>query len=145
MKIVVLDGYAANPGDLSWEKLAELGELTVYDRTAPEDTAARIADADMALTNKTVLSRDLMAGAKRLKYIGVLATGYNVVDTAAARARGIHVCTVVQAHGNSARIARIPHWNTRKCLHLRCRIARVNGALHQFPRHIDQLHDAHTP
>ena len=94
MKIVVLDGYAANPGDLSWEKLAELGELTVYYRTAPEDTAARIADADMALTNKTVLSRDLMAGAKRLKYIGVLATGYNVVDTAAARELGIDVTNI---------------------------------------------------
>lgn len=94
MKIVVLDGYAANPGDLSWDALATLGELTVYDRTAPGETAARIADADMALTNKTLLTRELMAGAKKLKYIGVLATGYNVVDVAAAREMGIDVTNI---------------------------------------------------
>lgn len=84
MKIVVLDGYAANPGDLSWAPLEALGELTVYDRTPADQTAARIADAELVLTNKTVLTRELIAGAKKLKYIGVLATGYNVVDVAAA-------------------------------------------------------------
>ena len=94
MKIVVLDGYAANPGDLSWDALAALGELTVYERTAPADTAARIADADMALTNKTVITRKLMAGAPKLKYVGVLATGYNVVDVAAAKELGVTVTNI---------------------------------------------------
>ena len=94
MKIVVLDGYAANPGDLSWAEMEALGELTVYDRTAPEDVAARIADAEMVLTNKTVLTRALMAQCPRLKYVGVLATGYNVVDVAAARELGITVTNI---------------------------------------------------
>lgn len=94
MKIVVLDGYAANPGDLSWEPFEQLGELVVYDRTAPEDVAARLDGAEMVLTNKTVLTRELMAGAKDLKYVGVLATGYNVVDVAAARELGVTVCNI---------------------------------------------------
>ena len=94
MKMVVLDGYAANPGDLSWAPMEALGELTVYDRTAPEDVAARIADAEMVLTNKTVLTRALMAQCPRLKYVGVLATGYNVVDVAAARELGITVTNI---------------------------------------------------
>ena len=94
MKIVVLDGYAANPGDLSWTPLEALGELTVYDRTAPADIASRIADADIVLTNKAVLNRELMAGAKRLQYVGVLATGYNVVDVAAARELGVTVTNI---------------------------------------------------
>ena len=94
MKIVVLDGYAANPGDLSWEPLAALGELQVYDRTPADETAGRIADADMILTNKTIISRELMAGAKNLKYVGVLATGYNVVDVAAARELGVTVSNI---------------------------------------------------
>ena len=94
MKIVVLDGYAANPGDLSWDALAALGELTVYDRTAAADTAARIADADMALTNKTLITRELMADAPKLKYVGVLATGYNVVDVAAAKELGVTVTNI---------------------------------------------------
>lgn len=94
MKIVVLDGYAANPGDLSWAPLEALGELTVYDRTAPADIASRIADAELVLTNKAVLNRERMAGAKRLKYVGVLATGYNVVDVAAARDLGITVTNI---------------------------------------------------
>lgn len=94
MKIVVLDGYAANPGDLSWEPLEQLGELTVYDRTAPADVSARIQNADAVLTNKTVLSREIMENARGLKYIGVLATGYNVVDVAAARELGITVTNI---------------------------------------------------
>jgi len=94
MKIVVLDGYAANPGDLSWEAFEQLGEITVYDRTAAADVAARIADADIALTNKTVLTRDLLAGAGKLKYVGVLATGYNVVDVAAAKELGVTVTNI---------------------------------------------------
>ena len=94
MKIVVLDGYAANPGDLSWAPLEALGELTVYDRTPADQVAARIADAELVLTNKTVLTRELIAGAKELKYIGVLATGYNVVDVAAAAELGVVVTNI---------------------------------------------------
>ena len=94
MKIVVLDGYAANPGDLSWAPLEALGELTVYDRTPADQIAARIADAELVLTNKAVLSRELIAGAKKLKYIGVLATGYNVVDVTAAAELGVVVTNI---------------------------------------------------
>ena len=94
MKIVILDGYTANPGDLSWSELEQLGQLTVYDRTRPEETVARAADADVVLTNKVVIGRQEIAQLPRLKYIGVLATGYNVVDIQAARERGIIVTNV---------------------------------------------------
>jgi len=94
MKIVVLDGYGANPGDLSWAPLEELGSLTVYDRTAAGDTVGRAADADIVLTNKVVLGRSEIERLPRLKYIGVLATGYNVVDVEAAREHGITVTNV---------------------------------------------------
>lgn len=94
MKIVVLDGYAANPGDLSWDAVRGDHEFVLYDRTAPEDTAARIADADIVLTNKVILNRELIQNAKHLKYIGVLATGYNVVDTAAARECNVIVTNI---------------------------------------------------
>ena len=94
MKIVILDGYAANPGDLSWAPLEALGELNVYDRTPADQVAARIADAELVLTNKTVLTRELIAGAKKLKYIGVLATGYNVVDVTAAAELGVVVTNI---------------------------------------------------
>ena len=94
MKIVVLDGYAANPGDLSWAPLEALGELTVYGRKKEEKKEERIADAELVLTNKTVLTRELIAGAKQLKYIGVLATGYNVVDVAAAAEMGVVVTNI---------------------------------------------------
>ena len=85
MKIVVLDGYAANPGDLSWEGMKVLGECTIYDRTAPEEVLERAAGAEAILTNKVIINADHMAALPELKYIGVLATGYNVVDTAAAK------------------------------------------------------------
>lgn len=94
MKIVILDGYGANPGDLSWDGLKEVGELTVYDRTKPEDTVSRAADADIVLTNKVILGRREIEQLPQLKYIGVLATGYNVVDTQAAHERGITVTNV---------------------------------------------------
>ena len=94
MKIVILDGYTANPGDLSWNELEKLGELTVYDRTKPSETLARIADAAIVLTNKVIISREIIAQLPQLKYIGVLATGFNVVDTEAARERGIIVTNV---------------------------------------------------
>lgn len=94
MKIVILDAHTANPGDLSWGALEQLGDVTIYERTAPQDVAARIAGAEVVLTNKTVLTRELIEGAQALRYIGVLATGYNVVDTAAARERGIPVTNI---------------------------------------------------
>ncbi|HEY0264052.1 MAG TPA: D-2-hydroxyacid dehydrogenase [Granulicella sp.] len=94
MKIVVLDGYTVNPGDLSWEPLESQGGLTVYDRTVPAEVLARLGDAEVALTNKTVLDAATIATAPKLRYIGVLATGYNVVDLEAASARGIVVTNV---------------------------------------------------
>ena len=94
MKIVILDGYTANPGDMSWKELEALGELTVYDRTKAEETVARAAEAEIVLTNKVIISREVISQLPRLKYIGVLATGYNVVDIKAAHARGIVVTNV---------------------------------------------------
>ncbi|MGS0730058.1 D-2-hydroxyacid dehydrogenase, partial [Shewanella sp. 0m-11] len=84
MKIVVLDGYTLNPGDLSWQALAQFGELTCYDRSAPNDVIARSLDAEFILTNKTVLDETILKQLTKLKYIGILATGTNVVDLAAA-------------------------------------------------------------
>lgn len=94
MKIVVLDGYAANPGDLPWEGLKALGECTVYDRTTPEEVLVHAAGAEVILTNKVVISAEHMTALPELKYIGVLATGYNVVDTTAAKERGIIVTNI---------------------------------------------------
>lgn len=93
-KIIVLDGAVENPGDLSWEPLSALGELTVYDYTAPEDVISRIGDAPLVLTNKTVISAAVMEACPNLRYIGVLATGYNVVDVMEAKKRGIVVTNV---------------------------------------------------
>ncbi len=94
MKIVALDGYAANPGDLSWDELKALGECVIYDRTAPEEVLERAADAEVVLTNKVVITADMMAALPQLKYIGVMATGYNIVDIDAARERGIIVTNI---------------------------------------------------
>ena len=94
MRIVILDGHTANPGDLSWEALEQLGEVTAYDRTSPDKTAERAAGADIVLTNKVVISREVIDRLPQLKYIGVLATGYNVVDIEAAHERGIVVTNV---------------------------------------------------
>ena len=94
MKTVVLDGFAANPGDLSWEGLKALGECTIYDRTAPEEVLERAAGAEVILTNKVIINADHMTALPELKYIGVLATGYNIVDTTAAKERGIIVTNI---------------------------------------------------
>ena len=94
MKIVILDGYTANPGDLSWKELETLGELVVYDRTRADETVTRAADAEVVLTNKVLITKDVIAQLPRLKYVGVLATGYNVVDIEAAHQRGIIVTNV---------------------------------------------------
>ncbi len=94
VKIVVLDGYTANPGDLSWAELEQLGESIIHDRSPEPEVIARAQDAEIVLTNKTPVSRATIAALPRLRYLGVLATGYNVVDTAAAAERGIPVCNV---------------------------------------------------
>lgn len=94
MNIVVLDGYTLNPGDLSWDELQSLGACAIFDRTLPAEVARRAAAADILLTNKTVITGGHMQNLPRLKYIGVLATGTNVVDLAAARARVIPVTNV---------------------------------------------------
>jgi glycerate dehydrogenase len=91
MKIVVADGYALNPGDLSWEPIRAYGELVVYDRTPVEEIAGRCKDADIVLTNKVPFSRDMLAVLPSLKLISVLATGHNIIDTVAAKERGIVV------------------------------------------------------
>lgn len=101
MKIVVLDGYCLNPGDLSWRGLEALGEVTVYDRTPESLLLERARGADAVLTNKTPLGRETLAALPGLRYLGVLATGYNVVDAAAARERGI-VVTNVPAYGTAS-------------------------------------------
>lgn len=100
-RIVVLDGHTLNPGDLSWDPLAALGECTVHPRTAAADIVARSREADILLTNKTPLTAETIARCPRLRCIGVLATGYNVVDLAAARARAIPV-TNVPAYGTAS-------------------------------------------
>lgn len=94
MKIVVLDGATLNPGDLSWDDLAREGQLTVHDRTPPELVVERIGDAEIVFTNKTVLTREIIAACPSVRFIGLLATGYNVVDIVAAREKGIDVCNI---------------------------------------------------
>jgi len=97
MKIVVLDGHTENPGDLSWEGLEKIGDTTVYDRTSVNDKAEiikRIGDAEIVIVNKTPISADVIDACKSIKYVGVLATGYNVVDIDAAKENGIVVCNI---------------------------------------------------
>lgn len=94
MKIVVLDGYTENPGDLSWEGLENLGKLIVYDRTPEDQIAIRIGDAEVVYTNKTPISRETLDQCPNLRFIGVLATGYNVIDVEAAKEKGIPVSNI---------------------------------------------------
>ena len=94
MKIVVLDGYCLNPGDLSWEAMGSLGDLQVYDRTSPSELLERAEGAEVLITNKTLISDKDMDALPELKYIGVLATGYNVVDVEAAKQKGIVVTNI---------------------------------------------------
>jgi len=101
LKIVVLDGYTLNPGDLSWEGLKELGELSVYDRTPTEKILERAAGCEIVFTNKTPLNRDTLGKMAGVRYIGVLATGYNVVDVDAAKEKGIAV-TNIPTYGTAA-------------------------------------------
>ncbi|MDO5424903.1 MAG: D-2-hydroxyacid dehydrogenase [Eubacteriales bacterium] len=104
MKIIVLDGYTENPGDLSWKGLEAFGDLTVYDRTSPNDEKEaidRIGDAEIIFTNKTPITKQVLDSAPNLRFIGVLATGYNVVDVAYARQKGIPVSNV-PAYGTAS-------------------------------------------
>lgn len=94
IKIVVVDGYGMNPGDLSWDALRQLGDVTIYDRTAEDEVYLRCQKADIILTNKVVFNAELIWELQNLKYIGVLATGYNVIDTQAASDRGIVVTNI---------------------------------------------------
>jgi len=94
MKIVILDGYALNPGDLSWKGLQDMGECLIFDRTKPEEVSGRICDAEIIITNKVVMDKKLIANNPPIKYIGVTATGYNVVDIQAAAERGIVVTNI---------------------------------------------------
>lgn len=101
MKIVILDGYTENPGDLSWEGFAALGELTVYDHTSANEIIPRIGEAEIVITNKTPMTAQTFDACPQIRYVGVLATGYNVVDVEAARQRGI-VVTNVPTYGTMA-------------------------------------------
>ena len=100
-KIVVLDGYTLNPGDLSWEALKALGTVEIYDRTKPEDVVTRIGDADIILTNKTLITEKVLAACPTVRYVGCLSTGYNVVDLKAANARNV-VVTNIPTYGTEA-------------------------------------------
>ena len=101
MKIVIVDGYTLNPGDLSWAELEKLGTVEIHDRSTPEELLERAANADIILTNKAPLSRETIGKLPKLKYIGVTATGYNIVDTEAASERGIPVANV-PAYGSTS-------------------------------------------
>ena len=94
MKIVVLDGYTENPGDLSWDEMKKYGELTVYDRTPAEDAVKRIGNAEVVFTNKTSITKETMDACPDLKFISVLATGYNVIDVNYAKEKGIVVSNI---------------------------------------------------
>ena len=101
VKIVITDGYTLNPGDLSWQEIEALGELKVYDRTEPSAIVDRCRDADIVLTNKVAFSETTLAALPQLKMIGVTATGYNIIDVAAAAKKGIVVCNV-PAYGTAS-------------------------------------------
>ena len=101
MKIVILDGHAVNPGDLSWDFLNPFGEIAVYERTPLEEVASRIGDADIVLTNKSPINEAILNACPNIKLVCVLATGYNVVDCEATKKRGIPVCNV-PAYGTAA-------------------------------------------
>jgi len=101
MKIVVLDGYTLNPGDLTWKGLEQLGSVTVYERTPIDKIVERIKDAEVVYTNKTLLTRETLEQSSKLKFIGVLATGYNIVDTDAAKELGI-VVTNIPTYGTDS-------------------------------------------
>ncbi len=101
MKIVILEGHAVNPGDLSWDVISQFGNVTVYERTSPEDAANRIGDAEIVLINKTPITAAVLDACPNLRLICVEATGYNIVDCQAAKQRGVSVCNVPAYSTNS--------------------------------------------
>ena len=108
MKIVILDGYIKNPGDLSWSRYEELGDLTIYDRTQAEDTKLiieRIGDAEAVLVSSVPLNREVIENCTTIRYIGVLSTGYDGVDIKAARERNIPVCNIPTYGTNSVGVS----------------------------------------
>lgn len=125
MKIVVLDGYTENPGDLSWDSLRELGELTVYDRTAPEEAVSRCRDARILVTNKVPVTRELLEQCPGIRYVAVTATGYNVVDLRETARRGIPVSNV-PAYGTAA----VAQFTVAMLLEICCRIGLHNASVH---------------
>lgn len=94
MKIIVLDAYAANPGDISWDDFDKLGNVTIYDRTPPELVAGRIGDAEIVIINKILFTKDIFERCLNIKYIGIMATGFNTIDLSAASEHGVTVCNV---------------------------------------------------
>lgn len=129
MKITVLDGYALNPGDISWQQFKELGEFTLYDRTPPEDSAEiirRIGSSDVILLNKVPITKKIVAACPNLKYIGVLATGYNVVDLEACRSAGITV-TNIPAYGTDA----VAQFTFALLLEICSQVGRHNASVHK--------------
>ncbi len=125
MKIVVLDGYTLNPGDLTWDRIAEKGELKVYDRTPESEILGRIGDSEIVFTNKTPLNSDTLSKLPKLKYIGVLATGYNVVDVKAAAQQGITV-TNIPTYGTAS----VAQFATALLLELCHHVGLHNDAVH---------------
>lgn len=100
-KIVVLDGYTLNPGDLSWAELEAMGEVRIYDRTEEKDVVKRVGDCDIVLTNKTLIRKETLEACPSIRYIGCMATGYNVIDVAAASAQEV-VVTNIPTYGTEA-------------------------------------------
>lgn len=109
MKIVILDGICLNPGDLSWEAFNGMGTVEIYDRTRPEEVLERSRDAEVIITNKVVIGDEIMGHLPKLRYIGVLATGYNIIDTEAARRRGITVTNIPAYSTDSVAQATFAH------------------------------------
>lgn len=126
MKIVILDGYCENPGDLSWEPLKEFGQLTVYDRTPKDQVVARIGDAEIVIINKVEMTREIFEACPSIKYVGVLATGYNVVDVAAAKEKGI-IVTNVPTYGTTT----VAQFAIAQLLELACHIGHHSDAVKQ--------------
>lgn len=126
MKIVVLDGFCENPGDLSWDSMAEFGEFTVYDRTAAKDVVERIGDAEIVITNKTVIDRAVLEACPSIKYIGILATGFNVVDLQAAKERNIPV-TNIPSYGTDT----VAQFTIAQLLEICCHVGHHSNAVQE--------------
>lgn len=125
MKLVILDGHAVNPGDLSWKCLEQFGEVTVYDRTDSADTVSHIGDAEIILVNKTLLTEEIFEACPSIRAVFVLATGYNVVDCQAAAKRNIPVCNV-PGYGTAA----VAQFTFALLLELCHQVGQHNGAVH---------------